>query len=126
VKVYIVEDDEAMRIILKRLLKRNFSSITAIGESSSADKAIKEIPSFAPDVVLVDISLPGMDGIELIPKLRQQCHNTGILVLTGHEIDQYKQVALNAGANGIVSKMDDDGLLLAIRKFLDGNIKNTR
>jgi DNA-binding NarL/FixJ family response regulator len=117
-KVYIVEDDEAMRIVLKRLLKRNFSSITAIGEAGSADKAIIEIPPFAPDVVLVDISLPGMDGIELIPILRKQCHNTGFLVLTGHEIDQYKQIALDAGADGIVSKMDDDGLLQAIKELL--------
>lgn len=125
-KVYIVEDDESMRIVLKRLLKKNFHSITAIGECGSADTAIKEIPSFAPDIVLVDISLPGMDGIELIPILRQQYHNTGILVLTGHEIDQYKQIAFDAGANGIVSKMDDDGLLHAIRELLDGNNKSTR
>ncbi len=119
-RVYIVEDDESMRILLKRLLKRNITSITAIGESNSADKAIKEIPSFTPDIVLVDISLPGMDGIELIPKLRQLCQNARILVLTGHDINNYKLIVLKAGANGIVSKMDDKGLLHAIKELTAG------
>jgi DNA-binding NarL/FixJ family response regulator len=117
-KVYIVEDDEGMRIILKRLMKKNFSSITAIGESLSADDALREIPVFAPDILLVDISLPGMDGLELISKLKPQCRKAGIIVLTGHEIDQYREIALNAGAHGIVSKMDDNGLLQTIREIL--------
>lgn len=118
-KVYIVEDDEAIRMILKRLLKKNFKTISAIGESEYADKALREVPSFAPDILLVDISLPGTDGIELIKRLRPQCRDAGILVLTGHEIEQFKQAALNAGADGIVSKMDNDELLRSIEKLLN-------
>lgn len=118
--VYIVEDDEAIRIILKRLLKRNFSSITDIREYESADKALKDMRYFTPDILLVDISLPGMDGIELIRKLKPRCQNTGIVVLTGHEIDHYKNAALSAGAHSIVSKMDSEGLLRSIRELRAG------
>ncbi|KMQ53075.1 DNA-binding response regulator, LuxR family [Chitinispirillum alkaliphilum] len=118
-KAYIVEDDESMRIILKRLLRKNFSAVTAIGESESAEKALEEIPSFAPDVILVDISLPGIDGIEMIRKLKPQCQDLCILVVTGHDIEPYKTAALKAGAHGIISKMDDDELLRAIAEQLD-------
>jgi DNA-binding NarL/FixJ family response regulator len=117
-KVYIVEDDDSMRIILKRLLRKNFRSITAIGESESAEKALIEIPSFSPDIALVDISLPGMDGIEMIRKLKSIYQVIYILVVTGHDISQYREAALSAGAHGIVSKMDDEELLSAIGKLL--------
>lgn len=122
-KIYIVEDDESMRIILKRLLKKNFSAITATGESESAEQALREIPSFAPDIVLVDISLPGMDGIEMIRKLKPQYPDLCMLVVTGHDIEPYKQTALKAGAHGIVSKMDDDELLRVVEDLL-GESKN--
>ena len=117
-KVYIVEDDGSMRIILKRLLRKNFSEITSIGESESAEKALEEIPSFAPDVILVDISLPGIDGIEMIKKLKPTCQELCILVVTGHDVETYKQAALKAGAHGIVTKMQDDELLRYISELL--------
>jgi DNA-binding NarL/FixJ family response regulator len=117
-KVCIVEDDEAIRIVMKRLLKKKFSAITEIGECDSAEKALRDIPPFAPDIILVDITLPGMDGIELIIKLRPHCPKAGILVLTGHEIDRFEQTALDAGANGIVSKMDHERLLSFVKKLL--------
>ncbi|MDG5816968.1 response regulator transcription factor [Chitinispirillales bacterium ANBcel5] len=118
-KVYIVEDDNSMRFILKRLLRKNFSSITAIGESEDAEQALREIPSFAPDIVLVDISLPGIDGIEMIRRLKPQHPNLCMLVVTCHDIDLYRQTALNAGVCGIVSKMDDDELLRAVGGLFD-------
>jgi len=84
----MVEDDESMRFILKRLLRKNFSSITGIGESASAEQALRKIPLFAPDIVLADISLPGMDGLEMTRRLKPQWPDLCILVVTGHDIDR--------------------------------------
>lgn len=111
-RAFIVEDDESMRIILKRLLRKNFPSIKEYGECESAEQALSQIPAFCPDLMLVDISLPGIDGIELIRRIDKRKERIRILVVTGHEIDIYKQAALSAGADDIVSKADD-------RKFLD-------
>ena len=122
-KVYMVEDDESMRFILKRLLRKNFSSITGIGESASAEQALRKIPLFAPDIVLADISLPGMDGLEMTRRLKPQWPDLCILVVTGHDIEPYKQAALAAGAYGIVSKMNDDELLRHVGDLL-GASKN--
>ncbi|MFP4418706.1 MAG: response regulator [Chitinivibrionales bacterium] len=118
-KVYIVEDHDSMRLILRRLLKKNFPVVTDIRESETAEKAMEEIPSFSPNLVLVDISLPGIDGIEMIRRLKPQCHGMYILVVTGHEVSMYRQSALDAGADEIVSKYDDEQLIGYIQHFLD-------
>ncbi len=113
-KAYIVEDHESMRIILKRLLRKNFEEIEEIKESDTAEQALEEIPSCGSELVLVDISLPRMNGIELIKNLKRLCGALCILVVTGHDVDLYRQAALDAGADGIVSKGDDKQLLEAI------------
>jgi two-component system invasion response regulator UvrY len=110
----MVEDNEDMRFILKRLIKKNFKSVTSIKESDTAEKALLEIPIFKPDLVLVDISLPGMNGIELIRMLKGKSSCTCILVVTGHEIELYKQAALDAGAHDIISKSEDEKLIRVI------------
>jgi DNA-binding NarL/FixJ family response regulator len=117
-KAYIVEDDESMRFILKRLLKRNFPEINLIGECETAETALVELLNFEADVVLVDISLPGMNGIELIQKIKPNYRNICILVVTGHEVELYKQQAHNAGAYGIVSKSEFTELLESVKALL--------
>lgn len=118
-RAYIVEDDESMRIILKRLLRRNFPLIKEYGESESAEQALVEVPVFCPDLILVDISLPGIDGIELIRRIDKEKKRVCILVVTGHEIEIYRQAALNAGADNIVSKADDKTFLKIVAELLE-------
>ncbi len=113
---YIVEDHEDMRIILKRTVKKNFHDTKVVGESDTAEQALTEIPQLEPDLVLVDISLPGMDGIELIRRIRPSFKSCCILVVTGHDIDIYQNDAKNAGADAIVSKGDISSLIKTIKK----------
>jgi DNA-binding NarL/FixJ family response regulator len=118
-KAYIVEDYEPMRMILKRILKKNFSSIKSVGESETAEDALVKIPEFKPEIALIDISLPGMDGIELIRRLKSQCETICILVVTAHEVEFYREKALQAGAHDIASKSDFDGLIKVIGTLLE-------
>jgi DNA-binding NarL/FixJ family response regulator len=115
-KVYIVEDDDSMRLILKRLLRKHFPGVE-VKESATAEQALDEIPDYIPDLVLVDISLPGMNGIELISKLKLKCSFICILVVTGHEVEVYKKASFEAGAHDIISKMEDAKLIQSIRKL---------
>ncbi len=123
-RAYIVEDDESMRIILKRLLRKNFPFIKEYAESESAEQALAEVPVFSPDLMLVDISLPGIDGIEFIRRIEKQKRGPSILVVTGHEVDMYRQAALNAGADNIVSKADDKSFLKIVAELLEKHKKN--
>ncbi|MFW5774734.1 MAG: response regulator [Chitinivibrionales bacterium] len=118
-KVYMVEDHESMRLIIKILMRKNYPQVTEFGESDSAEKALDEIPSFHPDLLLVDISLPGIDGIEMIRRLDSICEEMKILVVTGHEVDLYKNAALDAGADDIVSKSDSEKMLQSIGRYID-------
>lgn len=121
-KVYIVEDYELMRMILKRLLRRNVPTITAFGESDTAEDAMLRIPAFNPDIVLVDISLPGIDGIEMIRRLKPQFRKMKFIVVTAHEVEIYAQAATEAGADGIISK-NDDGLVQKISGMLTSDFQ---
>ena len=116
-KAWIVEDHEAMRIILNRLLRKNFPQISEIGESETAEHALEKIAPFDPCLVLVDISLPGMDGIELIRRLKPQRKDICFLVVTGHEPYLYEQAARKAGADAILSKHDEK-LVEAIGEYV--------
>lgn len=118
-KAYIVEDYEPMRMILRRVLRKNFPLMKPVGESESAEDALVKIPEFKPEIALIDISLPGMDGIELIRRIKPQCIALCILVVTAHEVEFYKEKALQAGAHDIASKSDFDGLVKAINAILE-------
>ena len=77
------------------------------------------IPSARPDVALVDISLPGMSGLELAVRLRETYPNPAVLFVTGHDAETYRGSAEAAGAHGLVMKQDGpDALLEAIYDVL--------
>ncbi|MDG5813568.1 response regulator transcription factor [Chitinispirillales bacterium ANBcel5] len=121
-KAYIVEDHEDMRLILKRTLRKKIADIQIIGESETAEKAMEDIAALLPQIVLVDISLPGMDGIEMIRKLRPLYQECFFLVVTGHDVDQYREEAFKAGANQIVSKEDRKEMIEIIDQYrIKGN-----
>lgn len=114
--VFVVEDHEDMRLLYRRLLRR--SGISMVGESATAEEALKEVPSLNPDLVVIDISLPGMDGIELVRRLREFDPVLCLLVATGHEVARYEAAAMAAGADGIVSKEETEELMAAIKQLL--------
>lgn len=120
-KAYIVEDDSSMRMILKRILKKNFPEISIFGESPSGEHALVELPQFGADLIIVDISLPGMSGLDMIERLKDICHGKCILVLTCHETDLYRDRALKAGARHIISKSEYDKLLDLIGNCVSKN-----
>jgi DNA-binding NarL/FixJ family response regulator len=75
-----------------------------------------------PDLILVDISLPGKNGIALVEEMRKKQPNLRCLIVSGHEESVYVRQALKAGARGYVMKGDPDAILRAIRHVIDGNI----
>ena len=94
-----------------------------VGQASSAPEALPAIASTKPDIVIVDISLPGRDGIELTKDIKAQNHATLVLVLSMHDESLYAERALRAGAAGYVMKnASSDALVQAIRKALSGEI----
>ncbi len=116
IRVFITDDHTVLRSGL-RLLMNNEPDIQVVGEANTGASAIPQIEALQPDVVLMDISLPDMNGVEVIRRLKQNpAAGYRILVLTMHPEADYLRPALDAGADGyVVKSVADDELLDAIR-----------
>lgn len=117
-KVYIVEDHEVVRESYLMLLELA-DDLEVCGTANTAEAALEQLPEAAPDLLLVDVSLPGMSGIDLVKRLQADDALVPTLMLTGHDREAYRVAALEAGARGFVMKQDGpDALLEAIRDVL--------
>ena len=101
--VVIVEDDPGLRSQLEKILKEA-PEITWLYSVASAEEALERIPKNPPDVVLLDVKLPGMSGIDCLPLLKQKVPTLEVLILTVYEEDDIVFRALKAGANGYLLK----------------------
>ncbi|PWU14744.1 MAG: DNA-binding response regulator [Verrucomicrobia bacterium] len=120
IKVAIVDDDEGIRTSLAALIRRA-SALKLIGDYADAESALKEIPRRAPDVVLMDINLPGMNGVECVRHLKTSLPAVQVLMLTVYEDSESLFNSLKAGASGYLLKRTASARLLeAIRDVHEG------
>jgi DNA-binding NarL/FixJ family response regulator len=103
IKVFIVDDHPVVRIGLRTMLD-SVENISVTGMAESAKEALVEVTKAAPDVVLMDLRMPEMEGTKAIVELRRILPDIRILVLTNYESDEYIFRALQAGAMGYLLK----------------------
>jgi DNA-binding NarL/FixJ family response regulator len=121
-KVFIVEDHPVFREGLVGLIKRE-PDLLVCGESDDATKALAAIQKHQPDLVLVDITLPGKSGLELVKDVRAINSSTPILVISMHDETLYGERVLRAGGRGYIMKQEGpENMLRAIRQVLNGQI----
>lgn len=119
-KVALVEDNDAYRQTLARLLSRA-PDCECVGQFATAEAALAALPALRPDVVLMDIHLPGMDGVECVRRLKEQLPATQVVMLTAHEDTDNIFNALAAGATGyLLKRTTRDELLAALREVMAG------
>lgn len=119
VKVYLVDDHAVVREGYKHLLER--ANITVIAEAESGEQAHFDYLEYKPDVVVMDLSMPGMSGLETLKKLLHKDAKAKILIFSMHDSVIYSSRALQAGAKGYVSKASaPDVLVEAILSIANG------
>jgi DNA-binding NarL/FixJ family response regulator len=111
IKVAIVDDDEGIRTSLATLIRRA-PALRFAGDYPDAETALKEIPSRPPDVVLMDINLPGMKGVECVRQLKTMLPKVQFLMLTVYEDSDSLFNSLKAGASGYLLKRTASARLL--------------
>lgn len=122
IRLILVDDHAVVRSGIRMLLEAQ-SDIEIIGEADSGAKAIKMVAEHQPDVVLMDVQMPDMNGIEATEKIKELNEETAVLALTMYENDQYFFEMLKAGASGYVPKRAaPDELVNAIRTVRRGNV----
>ena len=120
IRVFLADDHAVLRAGLRALLSRE-PDMEVVGEAASGSEALKKVEELQPDVVLMDISMPGMEGLEATAQIKQRAPGTKVLILTMHEDRRYLLPALKAGAAGYVVKRAADAELIgAIRAVQRG------
>jgi DNA-binding NarL/FixJ family response regulator len=121
-KILLVDDHPIVREGMALLINREPDlAVCAAAEESNA--ALEAIDSLRPDIAIVDISLPGRDGLELLKMIRAKEPQMPVLILSMHGETTYAERALRAGANGYIMKQEaTDKVLVAIRRILNREI----
>lgn len=120
VNVVIVEDYKLTRVGLRSSLNE-FEGINVVGESEDAEKGLQIIQELKPDVVLMDLGLPGMNGIEATQQLKNLGEDIKIIILTSHERNEEVLAALGSGANAYCLKdIEPNTLVNVIKSVSEG------
>ncbi len=121
-RIFVVDDHPILRQGLTQLINQE-ADLRVCGEAEEAHEAVGAITALKPDMVIVDISLKNVDGIELIKRIRARDEKLPVLVLSMHDESLYTERALRAGANGYIMKQEaPEEVVRAIRRVLGGEI----
>ncbi len=122
IKLVLADDHAVVRSGLRMLLQAQ-PDMEIVGEAESGTQALAQVRSLQPDVILMDIQMPGMNGIEATRQIKEAYSDTAVLALTMHEDDQYFFEMLQAGASGYLPKRAaPDELVRAIRTVSRGEV----
>lgn len=120
IRILIADDHAIVRAGIRALLQLN-SDFVIVGEAADGHEALAQARALQPDVVLMDIGMPGMDGLAATHEIVQACPKSRVIILTQHENREYVVPALKVGAAGYVLKRaPDDSLVRAIREVWTG------
>ena len=103
VSVVLADDQALMRMGFRMVLEAE-EDITVVGEASDGTAALAQAKALHPDVILMDVRMPGMNGIEATEHIAQECPSTRVLILTTFDLDEYAFAGLRAGASGFLLK----------------------
>jgi two-component system, NarL family, response regulator NreC len=122
IRLLLADDHVVVRSGLRMLLQAR-EDIEIVGEAENGREAVEKVRALQPDVVLMDVQMPDMNGIEATRRIKQVAPNTAVLALTMHEDDHYFFEMLHAGASGYVPKRAaPDELVKALHTVHQGNV----
>jgi DNA-binding NarL/FixJ family response regulator len=121
-KVFLVDDHPIMRQGLAQLINHE-PDLQVVGDADDAQSALEGIIALKPDLAIIDISLPGKNGLDLIKEIRSHMKNVALLVHSMHDESLYVERVLRAGAQGYIMKQEGARRVIdAVRKVLSGEI----
>jgi DNA-binding NarL/FixJ family response regulator len=121
-KIFVVDDHPIVRQGLALLINRE-PDLTVCGEAEDAQTAVQSVATAKPDILVVDISLNGPDGLDLLKDIRLRYPDLPVLILSMHDESVYAERALRAGAQGYIMKQEaTEKVLVALRRILSHEI----
>jgi DNA-binding NarL/FixJ family response regulator len=121
-RVLLVDDHPIIRQGLSLLIDRE-PDLSVCGEADGSHSAIHAVTTLRPDLVILDISLSGPDGLDVLKEIRMKTASLPVLILSMHDETIYAERAMRAGANGYIMKQEaTEKVLVAIRRILQGDV----
>ena len=120
-QIFLIDDHDAMRRALARFLNGE-TDLNVCGEAASAKEGLASLENLSPDLVLVDMSMPEMNGVEFVAELLKTKPESRCLMVSAHAQKDYVRAALKAGARGYVMKEDPLDVLTAIHQVIGGDM----
>ncbi|MGW5135302.1 response regulator [Streptomyces sp. NPDC004135] len=118
----LIADDQPLQRFGSRMLLESQDDMTVVGEAANGSEAVRMAAELHPDVVLMDIRMPGLDGIEATRRITAAGDRTRILIVTTFDLDEYAYAGLRAGASGfLVKDAQPEDLLSGIRAVATGD-----
>lgn len=119
-RVLIVEDSPVFRKLLKETLRSQFPSMR-ISEAEDGKDALQKVTNFCPELIFMDIKLPGENGLELTKKIKAQCPDITVIILTSYDTPEYREAAVQSKANYFLSKGSStrEGILTLVKSILN-------
>jgi DNA-binding NarL/FixJ family response regulator len=106
-KTMLVEDNIVFRTLLKDTLLSGYPSMEVLG-LGSGEEAEKRLGAFSPDLIFMDINLPGENGLQTTQKIKQHHPDTAVVILTSYDFPEYREAAIKCGADGFIAKSSLD------------------
>jgi Response regulator containing a CheY-like receiver domain and an HTH DNA-binding domain len=127
VRIVVVDDDLDFRLIVRAIVTPEADSIQVVGEAGDGEEGLAVVRRERPDIVIADLIMPGLNGVELTKRIRNELPDTKIIIISSHTEDAYRLMASDSGADAFVNKrVIARSLLPAIhdvmrRRFSGGN-----
>lgn len=119
-KVIVIDDHELIRLATTSLVSKQ-KNIKVLGDAASAEEGLILVEKEMPDLVIIDIDLPAMDGISATEKIKQKYPDIKVIVLSRHDNSPYPERAFDAGADGYINKSASPDIIInAIEEVSDG------
>ncbi|MFM2059273.1 MAG: hypothetical protein RLY71_3658 [Pseudomonadota bacterium] len=121
IRLMLVDDHAVVRVGFRMLLQASDPGIEVVAEAASGEEALQRVAEVQPDVLMLDLSMPGIGGLETVKRLRARDARVKVLVLSAHEDTAHARRALQAGALGYLSKRSaPEALVQAVRTVAAG------
>jgi DNA-binding NarL/FixJ family response regulator len=102
-RILLVEDNRIYRETFRDSLRQHFP-VVSVSEAGNADEALHKIQAEPPDLIFMDIRLPGMNGLQLTQRIKRDFPNIPVVIVTGYDLPEYREASTQYGANGFLVK----------------------
>ena len=119
IRVLVCDDAESMLVALRAVLELA-PGMEVVGEARNGEEAVEQARRLEPDVVLLDLTMPGMDGLEALPQLRRAAPRARVVVLSGHEGRPIEEAVRLGADSSLVKGAEPDAIVAAVAMAADG------